>query len=111
MTKAKQKAKNATKARAKVPTTKKSFGSDVAKRIADRVKKEDASAVVQAATGHTEKASKKLPLTVGETKLGLTIVLPVADLEALGIPSDCLRRDAHVIIREKLGLATRGAKA
>ena len=58
----------------------------------------------------TKEAQKRKPKTVGECKLGLTIVLDHQDLQALGIPMDAMRKEAHATVRTKLELPVRGKK-
>lgn len=52
-----------------------------------------------------EGEKKRKCLTIGEAKLGVTMVLDKDDCKKLGIPDTTLTRDAIKKVRDKLGLA------
>lgn len=52
----------------------------------------------------------KKTLTIGETKLGVTIVLNKDECATLGIPETTMTREAIRQIRDKLGLSAKAGK-
>jgi hypothetical protein len=76
----------------------------------DKPKKEKSSETVSAAEIE-KKAKAKAPkvekktMTIGETKLGITLVIGKEDCKKLGYPETMTTKEAIVGIKAKLGIA------
>ena len=67
---------------------------------AEKIAKETADAIGAA----IKKKHEKKPMTISETKLGVTMVLSKEDCEELGYSPDVTTKEAILFTREKLGL-------